>query len=169
MPGKAGICQPDMLAPLVPDVRDQQDLGVAWKQVFLDDVDLEFAKPAAEFDLLLARQDLPAKNNNDVVVKSTLDFPKHLLVDILCEIVGDFGTASSTALRHGWLHSSLPHIRHNQHRNRGQCAPSARHLHLFLKQIASDVGWSMSDQSGRWRRSCWRSPTDQFAILLPES
>ena len=54
MPGETGIGQPDMLAPLVPDVRDQQDLGVARKQVFLDDVDLELAKAAAEFDLLFA-------------------------------------------------------------------------------------------------------------------
>ena len=53
MPSKAGIGQADMLAGLVADVRDQQDLGMTRQQVFLDDVNFELAEPAAEFDVPL--------------------------------------------------------------------------------------------------------------------
>ena len=52
MPGEAGVSQPDMLAVLVANVRDQQDLRIAGQQVFLNDVDLELAKPPAEFNML---------------------------------------------------------------------------------------------------------------------
>jgi hypothetical protein len=53
MPGEAGIGQPDVLALLVTNVRDQQDLGKAGQQVFLDDMNLQLAEPAAEFDMPL--------------------------------------------------------------------------------------------------------------------
>jgi len=53
MPGEAGIGQPDVLAALVTNVRDQQDLGKARVQVFLDDVNFQRAEPAAEFDVPL--------------------------------------------------------------------------------------------------------------------
>jgi len=44
MPSEAGIGQPDMLAAVVADVRDQQNLGKTRKHVFPNDVNLEFAK-----------------------------------------------------------------------------------------------------------------------------
>jgi hypothetical protein len=53
MPSEAGIGEPDMLAAVVADVRDQQDLRKIRKHVFPDDVDLELAKSAAEFDMPL--------------------------------------------------------------------------------------------------------------------
>jgi hypothetical protein len=53
MPGEAGIGKPDMLAAVVADVRDQQDIRETRKQVFLDDVNLKLAKSAAEFDMPL--------------------------------------------------------------------------------------------------------------------
>ena len=53
MPGEAGIGQPDVLAALVTNVGDQQDLGKARVQVFLDDVNFQRAEPAAEFDVPL--------------------------------------------------------------------------------------------------------------------
>ena len=53
MPSEAGVSQPDMLTLLAADVRDQQDLRIAWKQVFLDDMDLELAKSVAEFNMPL--------------------------------------------------------------------------------------------------------------------
>jgi len=40
-----------MLAAVVADVRDQQNLRETRKQVFLDDVDFELTKSAAEFDM----------------------------------------------------------------------------------------------------------------------
>ena len=107
MPGEAGIGQPDMLAALVTDVRDQQDLGKAGEQVFLDDVNLQLAEPAAEFDMPPIRQVLPAKDDDDVVVKGALDFAEPRTVDVTREIEGDLRTARGTALDDRELHPGL--------------------------------------------------------------
>jgi len=53
MPGKAGIGEPDMLAAVILDIRDQQDLRETRKQVFPDNMNFEFAKPTTEFDMPL--------------------------------------------------------------------------------------------------------------------
>jgi CheY-like chemotaxis protein len=121
MPGEAGIGQPDMLAAVVANVRDQQDLGKARQQVFLDDVDLEFAEPAAEFDMPLVRQILSPEDDNDVFVEGAFDRPERRIVDVLREIESDLRTAGSTAFRD--LHR-FPRF-----------APG---LHVFLNHLRSD-------------------------------
>ena len=83
MPGKAGIGEPDMLARLVLDIRDQQDLGIAGQQVFLDDVDLQLAKAAAESDVLFVGEALIAEEHDDVVVEQPLDLGEGPVVDRL--------------------------------------------------------------------------------------
>jgi len=72
-----------MLARLVLDVRDQQDLGKTGQQVFLDNVDLELAEAAAERDVLLFGQALIGEAYDDVVVKDRLDLAKRPVVDRL--------------------------------------------------------------------------------------
>ena len=69
MPGEAGIGQADMLAGLVADIGNQQDLGKSGEQVLLDDMDFELSKARAELDMPLVRQLLVAKDDDDVVVK----------------------------------------------------------------------------------------------------
>ena len=61
VPGEPGIGETDMLAVLVADIRDQQDLGIVRQEVFLDDMDFQLAKAPAERDLLFLGQMLAAE------------------------------------------------------------------------------------------------------------
>ena len=106
MPGEAGVGEPDMLARLVLDVGNEQDLGVAGQQVFLDDVDLERAKAAAERDMPLVGQRLVAEDDDDVVVKGALDLGEGLAVRLPRQIVFDLGAAGGPALFDGRPHPS---------------------------------------------------------------
>jgi len=115
VPSKAGVRQPDMLARLVLDVRDQQDFGKTGQQVFLDDVDLEFAEAAAERDVLLFGQPLIAEKYDDVVVKDPLDLAKGPVVERLRQIENDLRTQGGVGLshrdRHGrgrWVRAGQP-------------------------------------------------------------
>ena len=105
VPGEAGIRQADVFARAVADVRDQQYLGIARQQVFLDDVDLELAETAAEPDLLFFAQLLVAEEHDDVVVEVPLDLGKDRVVDRLRQIEDDLGAAGGIAWpdrdRHG--------------------------------------------------------------------
>src|ERR1700737_1243672 len=59
--------------------------------------------------MALVRQGLPAKDDDDVVVKGALDFAEPRIVDVTREIEGDLRTARSTALRDREGHSGLLH------------------------------------------------------------
>ena len=108
MPGEPGIGEADMLAIVVLDVRDQQDLGMVGQQVFLDDVDFEFAEAAAEPDLLLARQMLIGKANDNVVVEGTLDRGERVVIDRLRQVERDFGAAGGVGFADRYWHRARP-------------------------------------------------------------
>ncbi len=90
MPGEAGVGEADQLTVRVADVGDTQDLGVIRQQVFLDDVDLQFPEPAAEFDVARVRERLAAEHDHDVVVENRLDFAELPLVHVAGEVERDF-------------------------------------------------------------------------------
>src|SRR5438270_7851921 len=81
-----------MLARLVLDIRDQQDLGIAGQQVFLDDMDLQLAEAAAEMDVLLVGEALIAEEYDDVVVEQPLDLAEGAVIDRLRQVEDDLRT-----------------------------------------------------------------------------
>ena len=108
MPGKARIGQADMLAGLVADIGNQQDLRKTGEQIFLDDVDFELSEPRAELDVPLVCKLLSAKDDDNIVVEDALDLAECRIVDVLREIEADFRAAGRTAFLHRWPHRALP-------------------------------------------------------------
>src|SRR5262245_25054027 len=93
-----------MLAPFISYVRDQKDLRIARKQIFLDDVDFELSEPTAEFDMLFIRQLLSAKHRHNVVVEGAFDFSEGGIIDVAREIKIDFRAACRAAFLHRRCH-----------------------------------------------------------------
>ncbi|MNC84710.1 hypothetical protein D3C83_02710 [compost metagenome] len=79
VPEAAGVLDPDRLAPLIENVGDDQDFGVALQPVFLAHVLLEHAEAAREGDLLFRRDLLVAEEDHFVVEESLCD-PCELIV-----------------------------------------------------------------------------------------
>src|SRR5439155_23147079 len=105
VPGEPGIREADMLALAVPNIRDQQDLGMTRQQVFFDDMDLELAKAPAEGDVLLVGEALVAEEHHDVVMERPLELAKGRLVDRRRQIEHNLRAAGRLAFvdrdRHG--------------------------------------------------------------------
>src|ERR1700719_1868441 len=108
MPGEARIREGDVLAGLMADIGDQENLRKTEEQVFLDDVGFELSEPRAEFDVPLVGKPLSPKNNDNIVVEDALDLTEGRIVDVLREIEADFCTAGRTAFLDRWLHRALP-------------------------------------------------------------
>ena len=143
-----------MLAGLGANIGNQQDFRIAGEQEFPDNVGFELSEPRAEFDVPLVRQVLSAKDDDEVVVKSSLNLPECRLIDVLCQIAGNLGAASSTAFRNHRLHRP---------------SRSMFRLHVFLKHMRSDIGRVISEQGSQWCTSFWRNRIGQFVNSWRES
>ncbi len=73
VPIVARIAQADRLAALVPDVGDDQNLGLARQQKLMQHMDLRRPEAAAECDLLRRRDALVAEHDHVVVEVGALD------------------------------------------------------------------------------------------------
>ena len=124
--------------------------GKAGEQVFLDDVNLKFAKHSAELDVPGVRQVLTAKDDDDVFVKGALDFAKGRIIDVLREIEGDLRSAGGAALGHRKIHRTL--------RNGWAGAPPSRDLKTCEVRYRAIRSISLS-----------RSEQPMARILLAES